>query len=184
LEVARTCTTGTPNVNSMLYGAAWRVAKSMGFQRMVTYTQDGESGASLRAAGWQVIAHRAPTHGWNTKKRARNDHHEVFIARTLWGIGEGLVFSHDGVQRAFPCEETCDRCAGCRRVLRHPKTGRRKTWCSPACRERTRRREARGDPGEVRCRGCTRVVRQMTARRRTWCSEACRVASWRARVAG
>jgi hypothetical protein len=185
LEVARTCTDGTKNVNSMLYAAAWRVAKEMGYSRMTTYTQNGESGSSLRAAGWKALAHRAPTHGWNTVKRWRNDHHQTFIPRTLWGIGTGLPVSpQEDVLSTSLREETRDRCTGCRRALRHPRTGRRKTWCSPACRERTRRRDARGAPEEIRCRGCDVVVRQMTARRRTWCSDRCRVATWRARTAG
>ena len=52
LEVNRTCTDGTPNANSMLYGAVWRAAKAMGYRRCITYTQADETGASLRAAGW------------------------------------------------------------------------------------------------------------------------------------
>ncbi|HBI8193468.1 TPA: hypothetical protein K8297_004922, partial [Escherichia coli] len=50
LEVNRTCTTGERNANSALYGAIWRAAKAMGYQRCITYTQADESGASLRAA--------------------------------------------------------------------------------------------------------------------------------------
>lgn len=52
LEVNRTCTDGTRNANSMLYGAVRRTAWGMGYRRIVTYTQAGESGASLRAAGF------------------------------------------------------------------------------------------------------------------------------------
>ena len=52
LEVNRTCTDGTRNANSMLYGAVWRAAKAMGYRKAITYTQCEESGASLRAAGW------------------------------------------------------------------------------------------------------------------------------------
>src|ERR1035437_9890477 len=53
LEVNRTCTDGTKNVNSMLYGAAWRAARAMGFRRIVTYTLPEESGVSLTGAGWK-----------------------------------------------------------------------------------------------------------------------------------
>jgi hypothetical protein len=53
LEVNRTCTVGTPNVNSMLYGAIARAAKALGYRTLVTYTLTDESGASLRASGWQ-----------------------------------------------------------------------------------------------------------------------------------
>lgn len=55
LEVNRTCTDGTPNANSMLYGAIWRAAKAMGYMRAITYTQASETGASLRAVGWRRV---------------------------------------------------------------------------------------------------------------------------------
>lgn len=64
LEVNRTCTDGTPNANSALYGAAWRVAAAMGYRRLVTYTQGDEPGTSLRAAGWRVIGHRPARPSW------------------------------------------------------------------------------------------------------------------------
>ena len=53
LEVNRLCTDGTKNACSMLYGAAWRAARAMGYQKIITYTLDTENGASLRAAGWK-----------------------------------------------------------------------------------------------------------------------------------
>lgn len=57
-EVTRCCVVeaapkGTP---SALYGAAWRAARAMGWQRLVTYTLVSEGGASLRGAGWKVVA--------------------------------------------------------------------------------------------------------------------------------
>lgn len=63
LEVTRTCNDGAHNANSMLYGAAWRAAKALGYRRLITYTQEGESGALLRGAGWRVIARRPPRPG-------------------------------------------------------------------------------------------------------------------------
>lgn len=83
LEVNRTATDGTRNANSLLYGAAWRATKALGYDRLVTYTQDGESGASLRA-GWRVIAERAPRSGWHTPSRPREGRGADGIARTLW----------------------------------------------------------------------------------------------------
>ena len=74
----------TPNGNSMLYGAAWRAAKALGYRRLVTYTQDGESGSSLRAAGWRVVAELAPRSGWDTPTRRRLPKGNDGIARTLW----------------------------------------------------------------------------------------------------
>jgi hypothetical protein len=84
LEVNRTCTDGTQNANSMLYGAAWRAAKALGYQRLITYTQAGESGTSLSAAGWRVVAERAARSGWDTPSRRRDGHGVDGIGRTLW----------------------------------------------------------------------------------------------------
>jgi len=51
-EINRTCTNGYPNANSMLYGAAMRACKAMGYRRVLTYTQEDETGASLKAVGF------------------------------------------------------------------------------------------------------------------------------------
>ena len=84
LEVNRTCTSGAPlNANSMLYAAAWRAAKALGYQRLITYTRANESGASLRGAGWRVVAERRPPKGWNMFGRPRADT-DRNIQRTLW----------------------------------------------------------------------------------------------------
>lgn len=83
-EVTRSATDGTPHANSCLYGAAWRAVKAMGYRRLVTYTQDGESGASLRAAGFLVVAERPARAGWDMPSRPRVDTHPVGVARTLW----------------------------------------------------------------------------------------------------
>lgn len=70
LEVRRTCTDGTKNANSMLYGAAWRVAKALGYRKLITYTLPSESGASLRAAGWKCVGKRGGGK-WNAPERGR-----------------------------------------------------------------------------------------------------------------
>jgi hypothetical protein len=84
LEVNRTATDGTRNSNSMLYGAAWRAAKALGYRRLITYTQAGETGASLRATGWQVVAERSPRPGWDVPSRPRESRGMDEIPRTLW----------------------------------------------------------------------------------------------------
>lgn len=84
VEVNRTVTDGYKNANSMLYGAAARVAFALGYDRVITYTQQGESGASLRAAGWRVIAERPARGGWNSPSRPREDKGTDYIPRTLW----------------------------------------------------------------------------------------------------
>lgn len=55
LEVNRCCTDGTYNACSMLYAAAWRAARAMGYKKLVTYILDTENGASLKAAGYKCI---------------------------------------------------------------------------------------------------------------------------------
>lgn len=72
LEVNRVCTDGTKNACSMLYSAAWRVAKALGFTRLITYTLPEEGGASLRGAGWTLIGKRGGGN-WNVPSRPRID---------------------------------------------------------------------------------------------------------------
>lgn len=84
LEVTRTATDGTVNANSMLYGACTRAAWALGYTRLITYTQAGESGASLRAAGWRVLAHRPANPGWDRPSRPRARRGTEDIPRTLW----------------------------------------------------------------------------------------------------
>lgn len=52
VEVVRLCTDGTKDVCSFLYSRAARIAKEMGYERIITYILCTESGASLRACGW------------------------------------------------------------------------------------------------------------------------------------
>lgn len=82
LEVNRTCTLGHKNANSMLYGAAWRAAKAMGYRRLITYTLPGEGGASLRAAGWKCLGEKGGG-TWNRKGRPRVDKHPT-QTKLLW----------------------------------------------------------------------------------------------------
>ncbi|MFF5273829.1 XF1762 family protein [Streptomyces sp. NPDC000133] len=84
LEVTRTVSDGTRNANSLLYGASWRAAKALGYRRLVTFTQEGESGASLRGAGWHLIASRPPRAGWHTPSRPRAGRGNDHVARFLW----------------------------------------------------------------------------------------------------
>lgn len=84
LEVTRTATDGSSNANSMLYGAAWRAARALGYTRLITYTQAGETGVSLRVAGWRVIAERPANPGWDRPSRPRTPTGAEGIPRTLW----------------------------------------------------------------------------------------------------
>lgn len=70
IEVVRLCTDGTHNACSFLYGRAARVARELGYSRIITYILDTEDGASLRAAGWHK---EADTRGgkWDCPSRPR-----------------------------------------------------------------------------------------------------------------
>lgn len=72
LEVNRLCTDGTRNACSMLYAAAWRAARAMGYHRLITYILDTENGASLRAAGWKCVG-QAGGLRWTGKRRPEVD---------------------------------------------------------------------------------------------------------------
>lgn len=72
LEVNRCCTDGARNACSMLYGAAWRAARALGYRRLITYTLPEEGGSSLRAAGWRLLG-IAGGGSWNRKIRPRVD---------------------------------------------------------------------------------------------------------------
>ncbi len=86
LEINRTCTDGTRNANSMLYGAIWRAAKAMGYVRCITYLQGDETGASLRAVGFVKVSDIAPAPGWDRPGREREDIGSSGVARQRWEI--------------------------------------------------------------------------------------------------
>jgi hypothetical protein len=73
-EVTRLASDGARNACSMLYAAAWRAARALGYRRLVTYTLPEEGGASLRAAGW-VVKYETKGDDWNRAGRPRVDLH-------------------------------------------------------------------------------------------------------------
>lgn len=73
-EVIRLCTDGTRNACSMLYGAAWRAARALGYSRLITYTLPEEGGASLRGAGWTLVG-QCGGGSWDRQRRPRIDKH-------------------------------------------------------------------------------------------------------------
>lgn len=69
-EVLRVCVLddAPKNACSFLYGRCWRIWQQMGGRRMITYTLQSESGASLRGAGWKIVGEVEPHDRWRTKK--------------------------------------------------------------------------------------------------------------------
>jgi hypothetical protein len=87
LEVTRCCVLdGAPKgACSFLYGAAWRAAKALGWRKLITYTLQSESGASLRGAGWKTVAELAAKDagGW-TNRPGRDWQAVVGQAKFRW----------------------------------------------------------------------------------------------------
>jgi hypothetical protein len=88
IEVSRTCTMGDRNANSKIYGAVLRCAKAMGYKRAITYTQQDESGASLRAVGFTSVSNLPPRKNWansSVKGASKRDATlEENVARIRW----------------------------------------------------------------------------------------------------
>lgn len=71
LEVLRLCSNGDRNVCSFLYSRAARIAKEMGYSKIITYILENESGLSLKASGWICEAENAGGTDWNVPSRPR-----------------------------------------------------------------------------------------------------------------
>lgn len=66
-EINRLCTDGTRNACSKLYGASCRIAKEMGYKKIVTYILQSENGASLKASNFICDGVAGGTH-WTGKR--------------------------------------------------------------------------------------------------------------------
>ena len=70
-EINRLCTDGTPNACSMLYGASCRVAKAMGYKKVITYILESENGASLKASNFTCDGVAGGTHWTGSRNRGQ-----------------------------------------------------------------------------------------------------------------
>lgn len=84
LEVNRVATDGCPNACSALYAAAWRVTRSMGYRRLITYVLSEEPGTSVKAAGWKCVGERGGGE-WSCQSRPRVDKHPT-QTKMLWEV--------------------------------------------------------------------------------------------------
>lgn len=83
LEVTRLCVNGAYiHLCSKLYAAARRIAREMGYHALITYTLDEETGASVRAAGFQLMGKSAGG-SWNSLSRNRVDKHPTGLKK-IW----------------------------------------------------------------------------------------------------
>ncbi len=86
LEITRCCTDGTHNACSILYSAAWRAAKALGYKRLITYTLASEPGTSLLAANWRLIG-EAGGGSWSRESRKRVNTAPIG-QKLLWDMNE------------------------------------------------------------------------------------------------
>lgn len=70
LEVTRLCTDGTYNACSILYSRVAKIAKDMGYSKIITYILQSESGTSLKASGW-ICEGEAGGGNWSVPSRPR-----------------------------------------------------------------------------------------------------------------
>ena len=70
----------------MLYRAAWRAAKAMGYRRLITYTLPEEGGGSLKGAGFKLVGERGGGK-WTCKSRPRIDTHPT-QTKWLWELAD------------------------------------------------------------------------------------------------
>lgn len=82
LEINRLCTDGTYNACSMLYGACSRIAKDMGYEKIITYILASENGTSLRASNFKCEG-EAGGEIW-TGKRSNRDNGVPHEKKTRW----------------------------------------------------------------------------------------------------
>lgn len=79
-EVTRLATFGETNACSKLYSACARIARELGFLKIITYTGKDEDGTSLKASGWTLEDDDCGGTEWK-----RNDGERQRATQTLFG---------------------------------------------------------------------------------------------------
>jgi hypothetical protein len=71
LEVTRCCVVeeAPKGACSFLYSRCWQAAKALGWNKLITYTLQSESGASMRGVGWRCVAElkKNNANGWQNR---------------------------------------------------------------------------------------------------------------------
>lgn len=80
-EINRLCTDGTRNACSVLYGACCRVARAMGYKKVVTYILESESGASLKASNFVCEGKAGGVKWTGARDKGQSIPHEM---KTRW----------------------------------------------------------------------------------------------------
>jgi hypothetical protein len=85
LEVLRVCTDGTANACSFLYSRTAKIARLMGYTRIITYTLTSEGGASLRAVGAKPTG-PLESHDWSNPNRPRKSQAVYHEPKFRWEL--------------------------------------------------------------------------------------------------
>jgi len=85
LEITRVCTDGTRNVNSFLYSVIVKIARLMGYEKVITYTLTKESQSSLKAIGAKIETIISPK-SWDTPSRRRVFHGVYKEEKIRWRL--------------------------------------------------------------------------------------------------
>lgn len=80
-EINRLCTDGTKNACSKLYGACCRIAKEMGYRKIITYILESESGSSLKASNFICEGKAGGVKWTGTRDKGQSIPHEM---KTRW----------------------------------------------------------------------------------------------------
>lgn len=80
-EINRLCTRGGENACSMLYGACSRIAKDMGYKKIITYILKSESGITLKASNFICEGEAGGTHWTGKRDKGQEIPHEM---KTRW----------------------------------------------------------------------------------------------------
>jgi hypothetical protein len=84
-ELIRLCVMpGVEHAASALQGRVRRVAQSLGFRRMITYTLKEEGGVSMRAAGMQLEIGLSRGGSWSTPTRERPEPNYPLARKIRW----------------------------------------------------------------------------------------------------
>ena len=85
LEILRVCVLdGYPNANSMLYGRVKRIGLLMGYRRIITYTLESESGASLKAVN--ATSEKIRIYPWSRPARNRSEQAVSALTKIRWEL--------------------------------------------------------------------------------------------------
>ena len=79
LEVLRLCSNGDRNVCSFLYSRAARIAKELGYEKIITYIMDTENGSSLKASGWHIDKEDCGGGSWDVPSRPRENYNQMSL---------------------------------------------------------------------------------------------------------